>query len=81
VAPLAADISGAVVVAALPNLKLLLMGILVGRDGGRSLLREVLVVDRQPNEGDRDISRRSSECHCAEVTRPPQMLHGGRGRC
>jgi hypothetical protein len=62
------------VVAGSRKLRLLFMGIIVGRDGGPSLLREALIVHRQPNKGDRDISRRSGECHGAEVTRPPHVV-------
>jgi hypothetical protein len=62
------------VVAGSRKLRLLFMGIIVGRDGGPSLLREALIVHRQPNKGDRDISCRSSECHGAEVTRPPHVV-------
>jgi hypothetical protein len=50
------------------------------RDGGRFQPGEALVVHRQPNQGYRDISRRSSEGHGAEVTRPPHVMRVGRGR-
>ena len=69
-----------IVLARLRRLWLGFISFTADRGGGRFLPCEALVVHCQPNQGDRDISRRSGEGHGAEVTRPPHVMRVGRGR-